>query len=96
MTRPHYASHSSGNCTPLDKIVERKGPYIKFWIRTITYIEPYLTKRDITHVSEGRALIYRTDGDNVRVLAVVEGKPKWKRATISTMRLFDENEKELT
>lgn len=83
---PKYAALAEGlaNCE-LDRIIERKGPYTKFWVRSIVFAQEYITKRDISHIQEERAVVIKTkDGVPYR-LFVIDGKPKWRKMTISKM-----------
>lgn len=86
MTKPTHACHGHHAPTPRDKIIEAKGPYIKMWLRLTTVVQPYLTKRDIDHMREGRtsSIFKYKDGKLLR-LALINDKPKWRKAHIDPM-----------
>lgn len=83
--QPIYACFGPHKPTNLDKIIERKGPYIKFWVRTISVVQPYITNRDVAHIKEGRSAIYKFRDGEALILVVRNGKPSWKRAVIDPM-----------
>lgn len=88
--KPKYACNGPHEPTPRDKIIEGKGPYIKVWMRTTTVVQPYLTKRDIDHIREGRtSSIFKVKDGQILRLALVDGKPKWRKPTIDPMHLSE-------
>lgn len=85
-SEPTYAYTHDGEPTPLDRIVERKGPYLKVWCARVVFVEPYLTKRDLATMQERRAMIYRCKEGNWQLLDHRDGKPVWIKAHVSPMR----------
>jgi hypothetical protein len=86
-TKPTHSYEHAGPVTPLDRIVENQGPYIMLWAGVNPSVETYLTKRDISHVREGRKVVYKLRGEIVRMLAIRNNAPKWIEAKPSETKL---------
>lgn len=77
MSSPKYAYTHAGPPTPLDKIIERKGPYFKFWVGVRVEVLNEITRRDVSHVREQRAVIFKSRDEIPKTLAIRQGKPVW-------------------
>jgi len=80
---------SEDQLTPLEKIVERKGPYLKVWFGQCVTVLEAINRRDVSHVKETRAAVFKVGDDGeFRALKIIDGKPKWRRTEYEDLKFY--------